>query len=181
MNHELLLFFRSFWIGAVLLAVYDILRSLRQVIPHKQVLLAIEDLCFWISCGLFVFSCMYRENNGIIRSYAILGILLGMLAYHWSLSDFVVKVLVKLLNIPVKIALFLIKRLIFVIRRCRILLHRKWGGILKKREENSRKQGKSESRKRVIKSEEAKRQKAGRQKKSKQQAAEEEPDRYGSD
>ncbi len=41
---------------------------------------------------------MYRQNNGIIRGFAILAMLLGMILYHSALSELLVDIISELIN-----------------------------------------------------------------------------------
>ena len=51
---------------------------------------------FYVS--LSVFSLFYRQNDGILRSYVIIAVLLGMLAYDRMISRNMLKVLQKMLE-----------------------------------------------------------------------------------
>lgn len=129
MNQELLLFARSIWAGILIVAAYDILRIWRKVCRHGTWWIAAEDLIYWCVCGVYLFSRMYQENDGIIRIYAIGGILLGIVFYHYSVSDFLVKYIAlffnkikKILKIPLKGIAFAIKWLKSRLIRVKIFL-----------------------------------------------------------
>lgn len=64
--------------GAFITFLYDCLRILRRVLPHGGFLVSLEDLVFWIYCAEQVFLLMYRESNGTLRWFAVLGALAGM-------------------------------------------------------------------------------------------------------
>ncbi len=124
MNQELVLFFHSVWMGAVLLLLYDCLRIFRQILLHSSLFIALEDLCYWIFSAIYIFGEIFQENRGMIRSFVFIGILLGMLCYHQSISPVFVSFFVKILGIPVKYISFEIKRLLFFIKRCSIYIRR---------------------------------------------------------
>lgn len=123
MNHELLLFFCSLWMGIFLLFCYDLLRIIRQLVRHSTFLVGLTDFFFWVGAAIYIFLGMYRRNQGIIRSYGILGIIAGMAVYHFCFSNTFVTVCVKMIKFPLKIAKKAIKRLLFGIRRVRISLY----------------------------------------------------------
>ena len=50
-------------VGAILMAVYDILRFLRMLIPHGSLAVGVEDFGYWIWSGFFTFLFLYREND----------------------------------------------------------------------------------------------------------------------
>lgn len=94
--------------GVILSAIYDVFRILRRVRCHGWFWIAVEDLFYWIGSALYIFSVLMQGNNGIIRWFFVLGILLGMLVYNMTLSQHLVgalsKVIKKILDI-VEIAL----------------------------------------------------------------------------
>ena len=77
MQQELLFFCRTFLAGVLLAAAYDILRIFRNVISHNDFFVSLEDLLYWCMAGVFLFSVIYLENDGVIRVYALAGICLG--------------------------------------------------------------------------------------------------------
>ncbi|HHT97688.1 MAG TPA: hypothetical protein GXZ90_07325 [Clostridiales bacterium] len=85
--YELHFFIISIISGVILLLVYDLLRILRRIIKHNDIIVVVEDLLFWIASSLWLFSIMYKENNGIIRAFSILGMLIGSIAYNYFISD----------------------------------------------------------------------------------------------
>lgn len=93
MIQELLLFARAMAAGAVLLSVYDMLRIVRRVIPHRNWLISLEDGIYWIFNTIFIFCMLYRETGGSVRGYVIFGILTGMLLYSLALSRHIVTAL----------------------------------------------------------------------------------------
>lgn len=124
MNHELLLFFCSMGTGAGLLFVYDWIRIVRKLIRHSPHAVSAADLLYWIAAGIFIFAVMYCQNDGIIRSYAMLGIGCGMALYHKIVGEKFVRFMEAAIKFPIKILKKPLKRLLFVIRRCNITLHR---------------------------------------------------------
>lgn len=93
----------AFLYGAVITIVYDVLRIFRRVISHGNFWISAEDFVFWIWTSLWVLSVLYRKNDGSIRIYTILAMVLGMIVYHQTVSEFLVKglsgILKKILNL----------------------------------------------------------------------------------
>lgn len=77
--------------GIFITFVYDILRILRRVIPHKGIMVSLEDLGFWVYCAEKVFLMMYHESDGNLRWFAVIGALAGMLLYKKMISSWFVK------------------------------------------------------------------------------------------
>ncbi len=81
----------SILLGAVLFLLYDILRIFRRVIPHGAVWIGIEDFLYWLICTAAVFLMLYQENDGMVRGFAIGGVIAGTLLYYLLLSRYVIK------------------------------------------------------------------------------------------
>ena len=86
------------WGGMILLA-YDGLRIFRRLIKQGSIVLAIEDLIFWVIASLFIFAMIYEENDGIIRGFAVMGMAIGMIIYHYIISEFLVNRITKFIRI----------------------------------------------------------------------------------
>lgn len=99
--------------GMLLLFVYDLLRIIRKLIPHKSWITGVEDLLFWVGSAVALFAMLYRENSGYIRGFAILGVLTGMLIYNLAFSAWVVKGSVFILE---KILFFVSRPLVWTAR-----------------------------------------------------------------
>lgn len=108
---ELMFFLISILWGAIILLAYDGLRILRRLIKHKTLLVGIEDLIFWAIASIFIFSMIYRENDGIIRGFSIMGMAIGMVAYHYIISNFIVRLLTKLIQLLLKPFGFILKKI----------------------------------------------------------------------
>ena len=78
----LLFFLASILFGVCLQAIYDIIRGIRRVFYHKSVFLFIEDIGFGIFTAVmaFIFLCTY--NDGELRGFFFLGIVIGMILYY---------------------------------------------------------------------------------------------------
>ena len=85
------LFLMAVVTGSGMLLVYDLFRIFRRVVKHETVGIAIEDMFFWIGCAFWLFRLMYRENDGSIRGFVMLGAFVGMLLYNILLSKWIVR------------------------------------------------------------------------------------------
>ncbi len=101
----------TLWTGVLIALVYDGLLILRKTLPHNSLGLALEDIAFWFFCAIYVFLWLYRESNGTLRWYAVVGAVLGMWLYKKTLSKVLLKtgvfVLEKVLRLLGKILLVL--------------------------------------------------------------------------
>lgn len=98
---------QAFALGAVITFTYDWLWILRKVVCHRQFVINLEDIGFWLLWGLLVFIWMYRVSNGGMRWFAVGGAVFGMCLYRGLISDFFVKgmsfLLEKILHILSKV------------------------------------------------------------------------------
>ncbi len=90
---ELTFFTHSVLIGLVITFVYDWIRVLRRLFKHGTLLMSVEDLLFWLACGIGVFYMLYRENNGTLRWFAVLGAAVGMFFYKMIVRDSFVNIM----------------------------------------------------------------------------------------
>lgn len=108
---ELQLFLVSILWGAVLLLVYDCLRIFRRLIKHDDFFVALEDLIFWAVASLYIFSMMYRKNNGIIRGFSVMGMAIGMVIYYYIFSDFIINIITMLIHTLISPVCFALKKI----------------------------------------------------------------------
>ncbi len=89
--------------GAGMIFLYDFFRIFRRVVHHGTVWIAIEDFFYWLFCALFIFAMLYQENDGLIRGFAMGGLLIGMFFYNRFVSPFLIKYAAKILGFLLKI------------------------------------------------------------------------------
>lgn len=132
---ELYFFLHAALTGIVLSAVYDVFRILRRVHTHGWVLIAIEDFFYWIGSALYITMILMKDNNGIIRWFFVIGILMGMIIYNITISQHLVGILSKIINKALNIVQKALKVLLMPVRFLLITskkITRKSGKILKK-------------------------------------------------
>ena len=74
---------------------YDLLRVFRILVRHKNLWVGLEDFFYWIYAGVTAFLLLYRENDGRLRAYVIVGIFAGMVLYDRFFSRIYLKLLKK--------------------------------------------------------------------------------------
>lgn len=78
---ELQFFGRAFVWGILMMLLYEGLHLLRLLFRHGTLLLAVEDVAYWLTCAVLIFRLLYLENSGAIRGFAIAAVVLGMVLY----------------------------------------------------------------------------------------------------
>ena len=78
---EISFFLHSTIMGIVITFAYDWFLIIRKLIKHNTLWISIEDIIFWLSCGIGVFYMLHRENNGVLRWFTVMGAVIGMACY----------------------------------------------------------------------------------------------------
>lgn len=94
---EVELFLVCLGLGAILAFIYDMVRILRLFFRHRDWLVDLEDLLFWLFTAWLVFRTLFIYNRGALRGYAFLGMFLGVMLYALTLSRLLLKIAAKLI------------------------------------------------------------------------------------
>ena len=107
--------FLIFVINGILIGLlFDMFRISRKVIKTSNIITYIEDILFWILTGIIILYSIFVFNNGQLRFYMFLGIILGAICYLLFISSYVIKINVKIINIifmPIKFIINLFRRI----------------------------------------------------------------------
>ncbi|MDE6025851.1 MAG: spore cortex biosynthesis protein YabQ [Lachnospiraceae bacterium] len=76
----------SMLLGAMLGFGYDIIRCIRRIISHSYFFIALSDLFFWILSACVTIACINRYNYGSFRFYIFMGMVVGVIIYHYTIS-----------------------------------------------------------------------------------------------
>jgi len=96
--------------------VYDIFRVRRKAIKSGNLIVYFEDFIYWIIVALVLFAVVYRSNEGEIRGYLILGVIIGIILYAFLLSRIVMKVFLFLIRVVYKAAVIVFTIILFPIK-----------------------------------------------------------------
>lgn len=103
--------------GVAIGILFDFFRILRKTIKTHNIVTYIEDILFWILTGLLILYNIWYFNDGEIRIFMFLGIILGVLIYMSTLSKFVILVFSKILQAIIKILEIPFKTIVIVFRK----------------------------------------------------------------
>lgn len=92
------LFLKSILLGAVLSLYYDIFYALRIIFPGKWQVHIPLDILYFLLSGAVIFHYVLYENMGQIRSFILLGLLLGWVLWHLTLSRLLVGIFTAILH-----------------------------------------------------------------------------------
>ena len=105
-NNQAYIFIIFSIVGIVIGVLFDIFRILRKTFKTKDIITYIEDIIFWIITGIIIIYTMYVFCNGELRFYMIIGIILGITIYMITISQYLIKASVFIINIVKKIIIY---------------------------------------------------------------------------
>ena len=89
--------------GVIIGILFDIFRVLRKNFKTANIITYIEDVAFWILTGTLILYNIWYFNDGEIRFFMFLGIIMGILIYILTLSNLFIEINSKILTILKKI------------------------------------------------------------------------------
>ncbi|MDD7402554.1 MAG: spore cortex biosynthesis protein YabQ [Butyribacter sp.] len=78
----------AFW-GMILMLGYDVLRFGRWLVHHNKIAIAIEDILYWCVMSVPTYVVFFIYNEGEIRWYGVLAVLVGGAVYEKGISRLV--------------------------------------------------------------------------------------------
>lgn len=78
--------------GLIIGLLFDIFRILRKSFKTPNFVTYIEDTVFWILTGILILYSIFTFNNGEIRFFMFLGIIIGILLYLLIFSRYIIKI-----------------------------------------------------------------------------------------
>ena len=85
--------------GIAIGILFDIFRILRKSFKTVDFITYLQDILFWVLAGCIMLFSIFTFNDGEIRSYVWIGIILGVIIYMLS----IIKVIKKILSYPISI------------------------------------------------------------------------------
>ncbi len=90
-EQQVILFLYFVGLGFSSRLVYDLLRALRREIKHVNAAVMIEDVLFSAAGCIGCYGIFFRKNNGALRAYGFIGILLGVVLYDLTIGRWMLK------------------------------------------------------------------------------------------
>ncbi len=104
--NQLYIFLCFFLTGIVIGILFDIFRILRRSFKTWDIVTYIQDFIFWILTGVILLYSIFTFNNGELRAFVFIGILLGITLYILLISKYFIKIAVKIILIIKKILFY---------------------------------------------------------------------------
>lgn len=109
--NQLYIFLCFFLTGVIIGILFDIFRILRKSFKTWDIITYIQDFIFWILTGIILLYSIFTFNNGELRAFVFVGILLGITLYILLISKYFVKTSVKIVSIIKEILYFPINKI----------------------------------------------------------------------
>ena len=113
--------------GFIIGALFDVFRILRKSFKTSDFITYLEDILFWVLTGFLIIYNIWYFNDGEIRLFMFLGLIMGILIYLLLLSKFfiilmtfiidIIKKILKILQVPFKPIIKFCKKLIYNISK----------------------------------------------------------------
>ena len=103
--------------GIIIGFVFDIFRVFRKSFRHKDYIINIQDILFWLITGIILLYSSFTFNDGELRLFMILSAFLGFIIYLLTLSKITIKINVKIIFFLKKILNKIIKIILLPIRK----------------------------------------------------------------
>lgn len=84
--------------GIIIGFIFDFFRIIRKTFKTADIVTYIQDLLFWILTGLIILYSTFTFNNGEIRIFMFVGILIGLILYMTLISSYIIKINVTIIN-----------------------------------------------------------------------------------
>ncbi len=122
--------FIIFLIDGLLIGIlFDIFRVLRKSFKHKDVVIYMQDILFWVLTGFLLLYTTFIFNDGEFRLFMLLGTFFGVIIYLFTISKIFIKVNVKIISIIKKVFLCPYTFLTINLKKINVKKERKKEGI----------------------------------------------------
>lgn len=108
MENQAYIFFIFILNGFLIGILFDIFRILRKSFKTKDFVTIAQDIIFWILTSFIILYSIFKFNNGELRGFIFLGILIGAIIYLLLFSKLFITVNVFIINILKKIIYYIL-------------------------------------------------------------------------
>lgn len=85
--------------GILLGIVFDVYRAVCGQLRVSRWILSLLDLVYWAFATVFVFRVLYYSNQGQLRFFVFLGLVIGTLLYFWLISSITIQFVLWLIRV----------------------------------------------------------------------------------
>lgn len=110
--------------GIIIGIVFDIFRIWRKTIHTSDVVTNLQDILFCIITGIIIIFSIFYFNNGELRLFIFIGIIIGIALYMLLVSKYIIAASVNIINFIKKILYLLIQPFIIAVNFTKKLIFR---------------------------------------------------------
>ncbi len=121
-NEQMLIFLASLGVGFLFGVLYDVFRAVRMAFLQGKLVVVFFDLLYFFLVAFFSYIFIIASNKGEVRSYIIIGELLGAVFYYFSLGIVVMKLTNRFVDLLKRIYSFVFKIISFPFRLVKLFL-----------------------------------------------------------
>lgn len=114
-GNQAYIFLYSVLSGMLIAFIYDVFRIKRKAIKTGNIGIYFEDLIYWVIVATIMFGMVYLSNDGEIRGYIFIGVVIGISLYVLVFSKIIIKTALIIIRLIYKISKFVWKILSFPI------------------------------------------------------------------
>lgn len=123
-NNQALLFLIFSLNGVIIGLLFDFFRILRKSFKTSNLVTYFQDVLFWILTGISIIYFMYNFSDGTIRLFMIIGLIMGFMLYIFTISAYIIKILVFTIEL-IKLFIIRIIKIIYIpIKFINVLFHK---------------------------------------------------------
>ena len=108
-------FLSAILVGAIIGLLYDLFRVFRKIVKHGLVAVQIEDILFWLAAITIMFYFVFKQNDGEVRLFSLIGTFCGVLVYFFTISKWVKRILFTLATVMIRVIRTALGMLLFPI------------------------------------------------------------------
>ena len=123
-SNQALLFLIFSLNGVIIGLIFDFFRILRKSFRTTNLITYIQDILFWILTGISIIFFMYNFSDGSIRLFIFWGLILGFLLYILTISKYIIKIFVFIIQLLKIVIKKLLRVAYFPIRAIKIFIHK---------------------------------------------------------
>lgn len=101
--HQLFNLFVFTLTGIIIGTLFDVFRIIRKSFKTSDIITYIEDALFWILAGCILLFTIFTFNNGEIRIYIFIGLIIGIILYLLTISKIFIKISTSILSFLKKV------------------------------------------------------------------------------
>ena len=96
--NQLQLFIIFFINGIIIGIIFDTFRVIRKTFKHKDFIIYVQDVLFWILTGSILMYSTFLFNDGEFRFFLLIGVIVGFVTYLFTFSKIFIKTNVSILK-----------------------------------------------------------------------------------